>query len=75
MHRHFIDSNQDLKVTGRFILGLCIFHFLLLFFTAFGFVYASRLDSPRNERQQMLINKNGGFYLYPYRSSLIYSHQ
>lgn len=67
-----IDSKQDSNITSRFILGLCIFHFLLLFCTAFGFVYASRLDHSRNGSQQTLINTNRGFYLYPYRYSLIH---
>lgn len=42
-------SDRDLKITGRFMLGLCIFHFMLLFCTAIGYVYASRMDHPREK--------------------------
>ncbi len=69
-----IDSNQDLKIKSWVLLGLCVFYFSLILCTAVGIFRSSRLNnSGLNKNERMLINTNGGFYLYPYRSLTIYS--
>ncbi len=64
MKTPLVDSTRDLKITGRYILCLCIFHFLLLFFTGFGIIYSSQnMDLKSNEARPSLIKANRYLYL------------
>ncbi len=68
-----IDSNRNLKIKSWVILGLCVLYFALILCTAVGVFRSSHPDnSGLNKNERMLINTNGGFYLYPYRYSLIH---
>lgn len=68
-----IDSNRDLKIKGWVLFGLCVFYFALIVCTGIGIISSSHPDYSRlNKKEPMLINTNRGFYLYPYRYSLIH---